>query len=168
MLAGKRLVVVTLVVRGIDGVPVSAATSQRVPCGSADTGGIIMLAATLPMSFVPPLGGRIVTALGWRWHFALAFAIMTIGSAGFVVVLTANGTPYQWPVILAMIVVGLGAALAHPQLSGAVVALVPSEQAGMASAVTIVTRQAGFAVGIAAFGALPSSSDRAVAFFSPS
>ncbi|RXH05168.1 MFS transporter [Bradyrhizobium vignae] len=134
---------------------------------SADTGGIVMLAATLPMLFVPPLGGRIVTALGWRWYFTLALAIMTIGSAGFVAALTANGTPNQWPVILAMIVVGLGAALAHPQLSGVVVALVPSEQAGMASAVTIVMRQAGFAVGIAAFGALLSSSDRAVAYFWP-
>ncbi len=134
---------------------------------SADTGGIVMLAATLPMLFVPPLGGRIVPALGWRWYFTLALAIMTIGSAGFVAALTANGTPNQWPVILAMIVVGLGAALAHPQLSGVVVALVPSEQAGMASAVTIVMRQAGFAVGIAAFGALLSSSDRAVAYFWP-
>ena len=66
-----------------------------------------------------------------------------------------------------MLIVGLGAALAHPQLSGAVVALVPIEQAGMASAVTIVMRQAGFAVGIAAFGALLSSSDRAVAYFWP-
>ena len=134
---------------------------------SADTGGIVMLAATLPMLFVPPLGSRIVTALGWRWYFTLALAIMTIGSLGFVVALTANGTPNQWPVILAMIVVGLGAALAHPQLSGAVVALVPDEQAGMASAVTIVMRQAGFAVGIAAFGALLSSSDRAAAYFWP-
>jgi predicted MFS family arabinose efflux permease len=134
---------------------------------SADTGGIVMLAATLPMLFVPPFGGRIVTALGWRWYFTLALVIMTIGSVGFVAALTANGTPNQWPVILAMIVVGLGAALAHPQLSGAVVALVPNEQAGMASAVTIVMRQAGFAVGIAAFGALLSSSDRAEAYFWP-
>jgi MFS family permease len=134
---------------------------------SADTGGIVMLAATLPMLFVPPLGGRIVTALGWRWHFALALAIMTIGSAGFVVALTANATPSQWLAILAMIAVGLGAALAHPQLSGAVVALVPAEQAGMASAVTIVLRQAGFAVGIAVLGALLSAPDQALAYVAP-
>jgi MFS family permease len=134
---------------------------------SAGTGGIVMLAATLPMLFVPPLGGRIVTALGRRWYFTLALAIMTIGSAGFVVALTANGPPFQWPVILAMIVVGVGAALAHPQLSGAVVALVPDEQAGMASAVTIVMRQAAFAVGIAALGAVLSSPDRAAAYLWP-
>jgi MFS family permease len=134
---------------------------------STGTGGIVMLAATLPMLCVPPLGGRIVIALGWRWHFALALAIMTIGSAGFVVALTANATPNQWLVILAMIVVGLGAALAHPQLSGAVVALVPAEQAGMASAVTIVMRQAGFAVGIAVLGALLGTPDQAAAYVAP-
>lgn len=133
----------------------------------ADTTGLVMLAATLPMLVVPLLGGRIVSALGWRWYFALALAIMTIGSGGFVAALTTNDTANQWPVISAMIVIGLGAALAHPQLSGAVVALVPHEQAGMASAVTIVMRQAGFAIGIAAFGALLSASDRAEAYIWP-
>jgi MFS family permease len=134
---------------------------------SADTGGIAMLAATLPMLLVPPLGGRLVTALGWRWHFTLALATMTIGSAGFVVALTANAVPSQWLVISAMLVVGLGAALAHPQLSGAVVALVPVEQAGMATAVTIVMRQAGFAVGIAVLGALLGPPDQAPAYVAP-
>jgi MFS family permease len=131
------------------------------------TGGIVMLAATLPMLLVPPLGGRILTVLGWRWHFTLALAIMTIGSAGFVVALSANAIPRQWLVISAMIVVGLGAALAHPQLSGAVVALVPAGQAGMASAVTIVMRQAGFAVGIAVLGMLLGAPEQAEAYVAP-
>jgi hypothetical protein len=52
-----------------------------------------------------------------------------------------------------MLLTGLGAALAHPQLSGAVVALVSPDQTGMASAMTVVMRQAGFALGIATLGA---------------
>jgi hypothetical protein len=43
---------------------------------------------------------------------------------------------------------------------GAVVALVPLDQAGMASAVTVVMRQAGFAVGIAVLGAVLHAEDR--------
>ena len=50
----------------------------------------------------------------------------------------------EYLVLLGMTCIGTGAALAHPQLSGAVVALVPPDQAGMASAVTVVARQAGF------------------------
>ncbi len=37
-----------------------------------------------------------------------------------------------------MVLIGIGAALAHPQLSGAMLALTPPDRAGMASAVTIV------------------------------
>ena len=44
--------------------------------------------------------------------------------------------------------------MAHPQLSGAAVSLVPPDLAGLASAVTVVMRQAGFAVGIAVLGAV--------------
>ncbi|MBS0220015.1 MAG: MFS transporter [Proteobacteria bacterium] len=131
---------------------------------SADMGGIAMLAATVPMLFVPPLGGKSVTTLGWRWHFALALTIMTVGSAVFVAALASSSQPQPWLVVGAMILSGIGAALAHPQLSGAVIALVPAEQAGMASAVTIIMRQAGFAIGIAVLGALLSTTEQAAAY----
>ncbi len=53
-----------------------------------------------------------------------------------------------------MALIGMGAALSHPQLSGAVIALAPPEVSGMASALTVVARQAGFALGVATLGAL--------------
>ena len=53
--------------------------------------------------------------------------------------------------------IAIGAALVQAQLSGAVIALAPPTQAGMASALTIVMRQGGFAVGIAGLGATLSS-----------
>jgi MFS family permease len=131
---------------------------------STDTAGIAMLAATLPMLFMPPLGGKCASALGWRWHFALSLAIMTIGSAGLVAALAADDGSIQWLVYSAMTVMGIGAAFAHPQLSGAVVGMVPAKQAGMASAVTVVARQAAFAIGIAALGATLGATDRAEAY----
>jgi hypothetical protein len=53
-----------------------------------------------------------------------------------------------------MALIGIGAALSHPQLSGAVIALAPPEASGMASALTVVARQVGFALGVAMLGAL--------------
>jgi len=128
-----------------------------------DLVGTTLLAATLPMLLLPPLGGRSVSALGWRRHFVVALGFMAIGNAIFAVTLVSN-VPSVWSVIPAMALIGSGAALAHPQLSGAVVALAGSEQAGMASAATVVVRQASFAIGIAALGATLVTTDRADAY----
>jgi hypothetical protein len=54
--------------------------------------------------------------------------------------------------------------LAHPQLSGAAVSLVPPDLAGLASAVTVVMRQGGFAVGIAVLGAVLHNQASAISY----
>lgn len=61
-------------------------------------------------------------------------------------------------------------ALAHPQLSGAAVSLVPPDLAGLASAMTVVMRQGSFAVGIAILGAVLHIQESAISYiwlFSP-
>jgi MFS family permease len=121
---------------------------------SADATGLALLAATLPMLIVPPLGGRLVRQFGWRLHFTCALAILAAGDAIIMLALLSSGSaPPIAAVLCGMITIGIGVALAHPQLSGAVLALVSSEQSGMASAMTVVMRQAGFAIGIAVLGA---------------
>jgi MFS family permease len=118
---------------------------------SSDTAGIALLTATLPMLLLAR--DRLVSRLGWRHHFSVARAIMTAGNAMIAIGLAMGGqTPPLAPTICGMIAIGVGVALAHPQLSGAVFALVAADQAGMASAVTVVMRQAGFAIGIAILG----------------
>jgi hypothetical protein len=52
-------------------------------------------------------------------------------------------------------------------MSNVVLALTPPAQAGMASAATIVVRQSGFALSIAALGAILASTDVAAAFVAP-
>lgn len=47
---------------------------------SMDAAGGTLLAATLPMLLVPPIGSRLVNHWGWRRYFAVAFGIMTIGN----------------------------------------------------------------------------------------
>ncbi|SEM24862.1 MFS transporter [Bradyrhizobium sp. OK095] len=118
--------------------------------------GFALLCATLPMLLLPPYGARLAKHWGWRRLFATAMLVLLAGN--LTLMLVASGWLPNTGVILAaaataMLLIGLGAVLAHPQLSGAVVALVPPDQTGMASAVTVVMRQGGFALGIAMLGA---------------
>lgn len=123
----------------------------------AQAAGVALLAATLPMLGLPPLGGRMVQTLGWRRSFGSALVLVVAGNAvlaGAALAGPPAGTPALVGALAGMVAVGAGAALAHPQLSGAIVALAPSQTAGMASAVTMVARQGGFALGVATLGVL--------------
>jgi MFS family permease len=117
--------------------------------------GFAILAATLPMLVLPSLGSSLLSRWGWRRLFAGGLAIV---AAGNIALLAAAIRPdvvsRLGATLFGMGCIGAGAALSHPQLSGAVVALAPQAQAGMASAITVVLRQAGFAIGIAALGAV--------------
>jgi MFS family permease len=122
---------------------------------SAQQVGFAMLAATLPMLVLAPVGSGLLLRWGWGRLFAVGLAIVATGDIALSAVLMSTDAMTRFGVtLLGMGCIGTGAALAHPQLSGAVVALVPPAQAGMASAVTVVLRQAGFAIGIAALGAV--------------
>ena len=124
--------------------------------------GIALLAATLPMVFLPPLAGHLATRWGWRTLFTAGLAVIAIGDLALAL------EPTWTMALLGMAVIATGAALVQSQLSGAVVTLAPPAQAGMASALTIVMRQGGFALGIAALGAAlgqePSESGYATMF----
>ena len=65
--------------------------------------------------------------------------------------------------IAGMLTIGVGAALANPQMGNVVLEIAPPTQAGMASAVTMIVRQAGFAISIAALGATLGTTDVAAA-----
>ncbi|WP_322596982.1 MFS transporter [Bradyrhizobium sp. SEMIA] len=121
----------------------------------ANRTGLALLAATAPMLIVPPIGGHLVMRIGWRWHFAHSLAILAVGNLLLLASLWRTDTAETLVLMLAgMAAIGSGAALAHPQLSGALLALAPPDRSGMASAMTIVARQGGFALGIAALAAV--------------
>jgi MFS family permease len=132
---------------------------------TAKAAGMGMLAATLPMLVIPPFGGLLASRLGWRRLFASALTLVAIG--GCALAMAALTEPRMlalaWT-FTGMTLIGTGAALSHPQLSGAAMALAPSEASGMASALTVIARQGGFAIGVAALGVL-TPSDLAVAGF---
>ena len=140
--------------------PLLMGQALRWPTG---TTGPALLAATVPMLILPPLGARLAQRLGWRTLFAAGLAIMLMGDVTLAAA-TAGAEARLDLLVCGMVAIGVGAALVHPQLSGAVVALVPQDQAGMASAVTIVMRQAGFGIGIAALGAVLRSEASAASY----
>ena len=135
---------------------------------SIEVAGMALLAATLPMLLVPLIGGRFVMQLGWRRFFVVAFGIMAVGDALLVFATVAPSPATCFTASIAgMLAIGVGAALANPQMSSVVLALAPPTQAGMASAVTLIVRQAGFAISIAALGTTLGETYNAEAFAPP-
>jgi EmrB/QacA subfamily drug resistance transporter len=135
---------------------------------SMDVAGVALLAATLPMLLVPLIGGRLATLWGWRRLFTIAFGLVAIGDVSLVIAALSDGLELRLvATVIGMAIIGVGAALANPQLSGVVLALAPSSEAGMASAVTFVVRQAGFAISIAALGLTLGAVNAAAEFAQP-
>lgn len=133
-----------------------------------EVAGAALLAATLPMLAVPLLGGRFVTRWGWRRFFVAAFGIIASGDVLLVVAaLTDSPAMRLVATIAGMLTIGVGAALANPQMSGVALALAPPAHAAMTSAVTVIVRQAGFAISIAALGATLGATDMVDAFVEP-
>ena len=128
-----------------------------------DLAGLWLLAATLPMVLLSPFGARLVRRLGLARLFLVSLMLLALGGCLLVMstLLAVQADAFPWAVA-GMLVVGVGAALSNPQLSGAVVALAPPASAGMASAVSVIARQASFAMGVALLGAMtPSDLGRA-------
>src|SRR3954454_15841633 len=135
---------------------------------SMEVAGVALLAATLPMLLVPLIGGRFVTQWGWRRFFVVAFGIIAAGDALLALAAISSSPAMRLATtITGMLTIGVGAALANPQMSRVVLALAPSTYLGMASAVTLIVRQAGFAISIAALGATLTTTDMATAFAAP-
>jgi MFS family permease len=133
-----------------------------------EVAGVALLAATLPMLLIPLIGGRFVTQWGWRRFFVIAFAIVAAGDVLLVLAAVLASPAMRLAATSAgMLTIGIGAALANPQMSSVVLALAPPAQAGRASAVTMIVRQAGFAISIAALGATLTRTDMASAFALP-
>jgi MFS family permease len=145
--------------------PLFLSTALRV---SMELAGVALLAATLPMLLVPLLGGRFVTQWGWRRFFIVAFGVIAAGDLSLVLAALSESPAMRLAATVAgMFSIGIGAALANPQMGSVVLALAPLARAGMASAMIMIVRQAGFAISIAALGAMLRSTELAAAFAKP-
>ncbi|MDJ0629334.1 MAG: MFS transporter [Rhodobacter sp.] len=106
----------------------------------------IMLAFTLPMFVVPYL----VTGLATEWSEEkfFSFGLGVVAAGCVVIALGAHQASYVFS-IAGMVLAGVGAAAMQTQVSGALIASVPQDQAGAVSAIMTILRQGGFALGTA-------------------
>lgn len=109
----------------------------------------LMLAATVPMFVLPMFSARIARGIETGVFFSVGLIVVAVG--GFVI---ATGAQLQsLPVSLCgMAVAGAGTATLNPQMMAKIVGSVQREQAGAASAISVILRQGGFALGIALLG----------------
>jgi EmrB/QacA subfamily drug resistance transporter len=117
--------------------------------------GVRFLPLTLAIFLTAGVAGRLSARVPTRLLIGPGFVLIAIG-----LLLMHGLTPSSdWTALLpGMIVAGMGAGLVNVPLASTAVAVVEPERAGMASGINATFRQAGIATGIAALGAIFSSS----------
>jgi DHA2 family methylenomycin A resistance protein-like MFS transporter len=132
------LFLVTLYLQGVQHRPVVEA-------------GLAMVPATLPLAVVPPLAGRWVARRG---PAPVAATGLVLAGAGVGLLATwGSGSAYAG-LLPALVLWGCGLGALTPAVVTAAVAAAPPDRTGLASGVNNTARQAGGALGIAAYGAL--------------
>jgi DHA2 family methylenomycin A resistance protein-like MFS transporter len=139
------LFLVTLYLQGVQHRPVAEA-------------GLAMVPATLPLAIVPPLAGRWVARRG---PGPVAATGLVLAAAGVGLLATWGSLSAYAALLPALVLWGCGLGALTPAVVTAAVSAAPPERSGLASGVNNTARQAGGALGIAAFGALAGSPARA-------
>jgi MFS transporter, DHA2 family, methylenomycin A resistance protein len=127
---------------------------QQVHGLSPLTAGVAALPLFLPLSLLAPLAGRLTARIGPKVPMAAGLTLAACGLA----LLARLSVGSSYAVLLpALLLWGIGLAVLTPAVVAAAMGAVEPARAGLASAVNNTARQAGGAVGIAAFGALAGS-----------
>ena len=119
------------------------------------------------LAFLPLTGGFLVSnvASGWvvgRFGARVPMIAGAITAAlGYGLLHFVDAASPLWALLVPFLLIPSGMGLAVPAMTTAVLASVDKQRAGTASAVLNTARQAGGAVGVAAFGALASASGAA-------
>lgn len=124
---------------------------QGIQHRSALGAGLALIPLFLPLSLLAPLIGRVVARVGSRRPMVGGLLLAALGTGLLSRVQARSGYATLLPALLLW---GVGLALLTPAVVAAAMGAVPGERAGLASAVNNTARQAGGAIGIAAFGAL--------------
>jgi DHA2 family methylenomycin A resistance protein-like MFS transporter len=113
--------------------------------------GLVCLPAFATLALLAPAAGRAVARFGPRGPMA---AGLLCAAAGLALLLAG-------PVLPAFLLWGAGLGILTPAVVAASMGAVPPERAGLAAAVNNTARQAGGAVGVAAFGSIAGSATSA-------
>jgi MFS transporter, DHA2 family, methylenomycin A resistance protein len=116
--------------------------------------GVALVPLFLPLSVLAPLAGRLTARAGPRLPMTAGLLTAALG----VGLLARAGADSSYVQLLpSLLLWGVGLGILTPAVVAAAVRTVPAARAGLASAVNNTARQAGGAIGIAAFGAIAGS-----------
>ncbi|HVV20403.1 MAG TPA: MFS transporter [Pseudonocardiaceae bacterium] len=113
--------------------------------------GLAVLPLFLPLSLLAPVAGRLAGRVGPK---PVMIAGLALAAAGVGLLSTWDaGSPYV-SLLPAMVCWGVGLGVLTPAVVSAAIAAAPADRSGLASGVNNTARQAGGAIGIAAYGAV--------------
>jgi EmrB/QacA subfamily drug resistance transporter len=116
--------------------------------------GIAQLPFAATLMILAPRGPRLAARIGLNRTIALGMGLAAVGLLLFSLV--TPGTPYGL-LLVPMVTMSAGMALATPSLTGSIMSAVPLGKAGVGSAMNDVTRELGGALGVAVLGSLVAS-----------
>jgi MFS transporter, DHA2 family, methylenomycin A resistance protein len=124
---------------------------QQVLHASPLTTGLMFLPMTALITVVNLLAGSLTNRYGHKLPIVLGQAILLLGLAGM---LTVDGSTPTLVLLALLVPIGVGAGMAVPPMTAAVLDAVGPTSAGLASGVLNACRQIGGAIGYALFGTL--------------
>ena len=121
---------------------------------SATQAGATFLPLTVMIILLAPIAGKVSDRYGSRWPVGLG---MTLVAASLLVDSTFAVDSTFWDLLPALLLGGVGMALAMAPTTAAAMGSVPVDKAGVGSAVLNSARQVGGSLGIAVMGAIVAS-----------
>ncbi|MGW5108294.1 MFS transporter [Nocardia sp. NPDC004123] len=114
---------------------------------------------SLPFAVAVGFGAPIATMLAQRVGTTamLVSGLLILAVAMYIAGRTTVETPYLGPVVVSMILMGLGFAVVQGPATESIMGAVPLEEAGAGSAVNDTTREVGGALGVALLGSIMTS-----------
>jgi len=125
--------------------------------------GVAVLPLFLPLAVLAPLAGRVTARIGPKPPMV---AGLLLAAAGVGLLATWTQSTSYLQLLPGMLCWGIGLAVLTPAVVSAAIAAAPPERSGLASGVNNTARQAGGAIGIAAYGAIAGEPDQARHFLS--
>lgn len=136
---------------------------QQLQHRSALWSGFALVPLFLPLAGLSPFTGRLTARVGPRVPMLLGLLVGALGGAGLLLLRADSGYAALLPALLGL---GTGMGLLTSAVVTAAMRALPPEHAGLAGGANNTARQAGGALGVAAFGAVlgsPARPDRFVA-----
>jgi EmrB/QacA subfamily drug resistance transporter len=127
---------------------------QNVLGYSAIQTGAIFLPMTVLIILIAPRAGKLTDRVGARWLMGGGLALLSVS---LVIFAQLERTSNFWNILPGLLVGGVGMALVMTPATAAAMGSVPTDKAGVGSAVLNCSRQVGGSLGIAVMGAVVAS-----------